>query len=313
MTYNPKVTLGVTTYNNERYLPGAFDAVLAQDFHDFEVVVCDNQSTDATWEICQTYADKDTRFRIHRNEANVGFSRNFERVLSLARGKYFRLTSHDDLMAPSLLSRCVAALDADTRAVLAYPQGTIIDVDGRQLFLCEGEPDIRGSSSMARVAGAMHVLAYCNAIFGLIRTDVLRKTRLIGSFGASDHRLLVELAARGEFRLVPERLFFRRGQEDGSFFGGASNVKDRYEWLEPQVAARDKFRARAGTEMPRITIETIKALANNELPFRTRLGTTAVYCVVWPTRLTRIQLGRWRRRLLRRIRTARFSPDRADA
>src|SRR5262245_52548107 len=113
---NPRVTLGVTAYNNERYLPGAFDAIIAQDFGDFEVVVCDNQSTDATWDICQAYADKDSRFRIYRNDRNLGHSTNYARVVSLARGEFFRLTAHDDRIEPTLLSRCVEALDADHRA-----------------------------------------------------------------------------------------------------------------------------------------------------------------------------------------------------
>ena len=45
---SPRVTLGVTTYNVERYLPSALDSLLAQDFTDFEVVACDNVSTDGT-------------------------------------------------------------------------------------------------------------------------------------------------------------------------------------------------------------------------------------------------------------------------
>jgi glycosyltransferase involved in cell wall biosynthesis len=307
----PRVTLGVTTFNNERYLPGAFDAVLAQDFQDFEVVVCDNQSTDATWDICQTYAEHDRRFRIHRNERNLGFSGNYSRVVGFARGEYFRLTSHDDRMATTLLSQCVAALDANPQAVLAYPRGTVIDAEGNDLFPCENEPDIRHPSPMRRVVLSMQALVYSNALFGLIRTDVLRKTRLLGPFGTNDQPLLVELAARGDFCLVPEWLFFRRGQEDGSYFGGTTSVRERYEWLEPGVARTRSFRVTSNRELSRIAFETIRALARNELPLRTRLGTTAAFCVVWPTRLARVQLGKWKGRLMRRT-VVGSSADRAD-
>ena len=297
MADTPRVTLGFTTYNNEHYLPGALDAVLAQDFPDFEVVICDNRSTDATWEICQAYAEKDDRFRLFRNDANIGYAGNFARVVSLARCEYFRLTAHDDLMAPTLLSRCVAALDENPRAALAYPQGSLIDRDGGVLFACEDEPDIRHHWAARRMALAMRALSYCNSVFGVIRTDVLRRTRLLGQFGASDHRLLVELAARGDFVLVPQRLFFRRGSEDGSL-GGATTVRERYEWLEPELARARRFRAGHGMEVPKITFETLKALARNDLPLGTRLSTTLTYSVVWPIRVARRQAGIWRRRLL---------------
>lgn len=310
MADTPRVTIGVTAYNNERYLPGALDAVLAQDFADFEVVVCDNQSTDATWEICQAYADKDSRFRVFRNPRNLGVAGNLRRVLELAQGEYFRWTSHDDLIAPTLLSRCVEALDGNPRAVLAYPRGLVIDDDGSELFACENEPDIRDRTPMRRVASAMGTLEYCNPQFGLIRTEVLRRTRLIGQFAASDNRLLVELAVRGEFHLVPERLFFRRAHQQSSF-GGERTLRQRYEWLEPDVAKRRTLRLRSGKEVPRITIETIKALLRNELPVQTRLTATAMYCVVWPTRIARTQLGLWRRQLTRRSIAAPASSQRA--
>jgi glycosyltransferase involved in cell wall biosynthesis len=296
MSGTPRVTLGVTTYNNERYLDGAFRAVLAQDFPDFEVVVCDNQSTDATWEICQRYAEKDSRFRIYRNEQNLGQSRNFARVVSLARGEYFRQTAHDDLFAPTLLSRCVAALDANPRAVLAYPQGTVIDAEGNELFPCEHEPDIHASSSIRRVVMSMQALTYCNSIFGLIRTDVLRRTRLLAPLCANDNPLLVELAARGEFHLIPERLFFRRANDE-IILGNSSGIRERYKWLDPQMAAGGTRWVRSGNELPQITIETVKALAYNEMSLGVRIGTTVAYCVAWPTRLARIQLGKWRSRL----------------
>jgi Glycosyl transferase family 2 len=304
MADSPRVTLGVTTFNTERYLPGAFDELLAQDFQDFELVVCDNQSTDATWEICETYASKDARVRVYRNEENIGLSRNFARVVGLARGEYFRLTAHDDRIAPTLLSRCVAALDADPRAVLAYPRGIVIDDDGHEMFACVDEPEVRGSSAASRVARSMATLTYCNSVFGLIRTDVLRRTRLLSPLCAGDHPLLIELAARGEFHLVPEPLFFRRSEPGGSQpgFSGAG-MQERREWLEPQLAAssrKPRAKAKPRNEMPRVAIETVKALMHNELPLGTRLAATATFGLAFSIRLGRIRLGAWHAKLARR-------------
>ncbi len=295
MADHPRVTIGVTTYNNERFLPGAFDDLLAQDFTDFEVVVCDNRSTDSTWEICETYANKDVRFRIQRNESNLGLAGNFARVVSLARGEFFRFTAHDDRIAPTMLGRCVAALDADPRAVLAYPRGIMIDYDGNEMFVCRDEPEVRGSSPARRVRRALPALRYCNSLFGLIRVDVLRRTGLLRPLAAGDHPLLIELAARGEFAVVDEPLFYRRSLPNGSSAGfSGAGMQERHEWLEPQMVKGTAKRGKKRDETRVVTVETIKALLRNEMPLPSRVAATATFSVAWPMRLGRISLGRWK-------------------
>lgn len=292
-----RVTLAFTTFNVERYLAGAFDAVLAQDYTDFEVVVCDNRSTDGTWDICQRYAAKDDRFRIHRNETNLGVAGNFQRAVSLARGEFFRLTAHDDLMAPTLLRRCVEVLDANPAAVLAYPRATVIDDDGAELFVCEGEPDLRDARPSRRIADLVRAWQLNNEIFGLIRTDVLRRTRGHGAFASGDRRLLVELAALGEFHLIPEALFYRRVHRL-STFGGGRDATERSQWLEPNLRGQGRFDWADGA-VSRMTYETVKALLRNQLPRSTRLRTATAFAVAWPARCARVTLGRWRRQLVR--------------
>jgi glycosyltransferase involved in cell wall biosynthesis len=308
MADTPRVTLGLTTFNVERYLAGALDSVLAQDFTDFEVVVCDNGSTDATWEICQRYASRDSRFRIYRNESNLGLSGNVSRVVSLAGGEYFRLTAHDDLLAPGLLGRCVEALDAHPGAVLAYPRGIVIDGDGTELFACHDEPDLRATRPSRRILDLVRTWQYFNEQFGVIRTDVLRRTGLIRPFAASDLCLLVELAARGEFHLVDEPLFFRRQHAQNSFDSGRT-AREHYEWLEPGVARQRRFAGKSAKgDFRRITTETTKALLFNELPRATRLATAATFATVWPLRRARVVLGASRRRM--RQRASRLWPSR---
>jgi glycosyltransferase involved in cell wall biosynthesis len=203
---SPRVTLGFTTYNVERYLPQAFDAVLAQDFPDFEVVVCDNGSTDRTWEICQRYAATDDRFRVHQNPRNLGEAGNFAQVVSLARGEFFRLTAHDDLIAPSLVGRCVAALDAaGPAAVLAYPRAVLIDAEGTEIGPLDYPGDLRIRSPWRRTARMGRVVNHgCNEVFGLVRTEVLRRTKLLVPIASGDVALLAELVARGQFVQLPD-------------------------------------------------------------------------------------------------------------
>src|SRR5215204_5257287 len=110
---SPRVTIGLAVYNGEKYLHQAIDSVLAQTFTDFELIVSDNASTDATAAIVLQYAAKDARVRYTRNRENVGSARNFNRLVDLATGEYFKWMAVDDLIAPEFLATCVAALDAE--------------------------------------------------------------------------------------------------------------------------------------------------------------------------------------------------------
>jgi hypothetical protein len=77
----------------------------------------------------------------------------------------------------------------------------------------------------------------CNAVFGLIRTDVLRRTGLIGSYPGSDMILLGELALLGAFYEVPESLFFRRDHPQTSVRANASSSA-RASWFDPKRKAK---------------------------------------------------------------------------
>ena len=308
MTDSPHLTVAFTTYNVERYLAGAFDGILAQDYDDFEIVVCDNGSTDETWDICQRYASKDNRFRIYRNETNLGYAGNFQRVVSLARGDYFRLTAHDDRIAPTLLRRCVAALEANPRSVLAYPRGVAIDDDDVEICPSPGERDLRSPSPSRRIIDLVRALQHCNEVYGVVVTDVLRRTRLIGTYVSSDRRLLVELAARGEFELVDEPLFYRRLHRANSF--GPERAGSLFEWLEPGVSRRSRppRYARIGGDFGHLTLDTVGALLRSDLPPATRLTTATTFAGFFTFRRVRIFLGRWRRQLLSTRRDAEPSP-----
>src|SRR5262245_31410059 len=116
----PRVSIGVPVYNGERYLRECIDSILGQTFRDFELILSDNASTDATRTICEAYATRDPRVRYYRNEQNLGACRNFNRCVELARGDYFLWAAHDDAIAPEYLARCVEALDRDPSVVLSH-------------------------------------------------------------------------------------------------------------------------------------------------------------------------------------------------
>ncbi|MFO0982803.1 MAG: glycosyltransferase [Planctomycetota bacterium] len=236
----PRVSVGIPVHNGERFLPGALDSIVGQSFADLEICIADNASTDGTWEICRAYALRDPRIRLHREPVNQGAARNYNRVFEMASGAYFMWAAADDLCAPTKIERCVAALDRDAELVLAYPRTTIIDADGTVLGSYQDQLDLRDRSAVRRFALLMRHLRECNAVWGVMRTAVLRETDLIGNYPSSDLVLLAQMALRGRFHEVPEHLFWRRDHA-GQSVRKHPTPRSRVGWFDPARAGRLVF------------------------------------------------------------------------
>ncbi len=124
-TKMPKVSVCIPTYNTARYLPEAIESVLAQEFTDYELIICDNASTDETPEICRAYTDP--RIRYVRFEELVNQGGNWNRCVNLARGEYVALLHADDVYLPDFLSERVRALDENKEVGLAFGAVRLID------------------------------------------------------------------------------------------------------------------------------------------------------------------------------------------
>lgn len=236
----PAVTLGMPIYNGAQYLEASLDSLLAQTFGDFEIVISDNGSEDRTEAICRHYAAADARIRYVRHDVNRGAAWNHNFVIKEARGRFFRWHHADDLCEPRHLERCVAALEADPTLVLAYPRTLLIDGASRVTGRYDDRLDLHETASHARVAHLLANVFLCNPILGLIRTDVLRRTALLGSYLRSDHVLLAELAMAGRWVEVPEALFYRRIHAGKSTEANRS-LQDRAAWFDPRLRSKKFF------------------------------------------------------------------------
>src|SRR5437870_5545962 len=82
----PTVSVCMPVFNRARYLAQALESVLAQTFHDFEVIVCDDASTENIQQVVAVLGD--ARVRYFRQPRNQGIARNRNSCLALARGRY---------------------------------------------------------------------------------------------------------------------------------------------------------------------------------------------------------------------------------
>ncbi|GAA3491112.1 MULTISPECIES: glycosyltransferase family 2 protein [Streptomyces] len=209
MTDRPRLSIGLPVHNGEEYLAESLEALLGQTYEDFELVVSDNASTDATQDICRRYAEKDSRIRYLRLPRNVGAAPNHNYVFTRCRGELFKWASHDDLYARTLLERCVAALDEHPDVVLAHADQAVIDEQGRvkvpyAYTLATDSPraPVRFRSMLFEPGG--------DDFYGVLRADVLRRVKPHDSYHHADRTFVAEIGLHGRFHQVPELLYFRR-------------------------------------------------------------------------------------------------------
>jgi len=211
MTATLPLTVGLPVYNGERFLAEALDSVLGQTYGDFRLVISDNGSTDATEAICRGYATRDPRVAYLRHEVNRGASWNFNHVFEHCDTPFFRWVAADDLFPPTCFARCAEVLAAAPSSVaMCYPKTLIVDADGNPTGAYDDNLDLRLSRPHARIHRIIRTIVQANPLFGLIRSDALRATRMHGSYPSADWVLIAEIALAGEVWELPERLFYRR-------------------------------------------------------------------------------------------------------
>ncbi len=205
----PRVSIGLAVFNGEPYLDAAISSILAQTYGDFELIISDNASTDRTEEICRGYArarpasEVLAQFEEHRRreQRKPHVLPRPRRVLPPRRPR--RRLRPDP-------ARAVRGRPRRASRGRAVPHRDGVDrPEGKEQGVRYG---IEGTASTPNERFRQLSYRYypCEATYGLLRSDVLRRTRLQQNYTGSDRVLLCELALHGPFYLIREPLFFKR-------------------------------------------------------------------------------------------------------
>lgn len=219
-------------FNGESYVASAIASILDQTYTDFELLIADNASTDATRDICRRYEDQDSRVHFVENSRNIGGWRNHNKVLALAQTELFLWAGHDDLRAPESLQCCIDLLDQDPGAVMAFVGVKRIDENGDDLVFNYFVPDFSDPNPSERFRQAIRLDYSLELFYGVHRTDVIKSTAGLGQFSDSDRVLIAELALNGRFAITDDVMFFRRDHPERSIKKYGSR-QARSEWINP--------------------------------------------------------------------------------
>jgi glycosyltransferase involved in cell wall biosynthesis len=218
-------------YNGQNFVAEAIQCVLNQTFSNWELIICDNCSTDRTLAICQQFAEQDNRIRVYQNPRNMGVCFNYAEVFRLSHGQYFKWMAHDDLFAPRFIETCLQEFEKDDDVILAFTKMCYINADGRvqrrqacELSVLERTPESRATKFLALAAQSTDFLWLA---YGVARREVLQKSGSMGLYAGSDQVLLFRLALRGCIKQLEQEMFFRREHPEAETCRGGSTVRQR--------------------------------------------------------------------------------------
>jgi glycosyltransferase involved in cell wall biosynthesis len=232
----PSVSVCIPVYNGETFLAETMRSVLDQTYRDFELVVLDNASTDATGWIARSFGDP--RVRVERNPTTLPQPDNWREVVRRCRAPLVKLVCADDLLHPRCLEYQVGPMEADPGLAVVAARRHMVDERSRVLVPRRGLGGMTGVRSSVEVARRV-VRNGANPI-GEPNGVLFRREHYFAAGGWRPERrwvmdldLWMRLLQYGEFLGLPETLAaFRVGRESLTAENAAAIYAEQKEFIE---------------------------------------------------------------------------------
>jgi len=201
------VSVLMTSYNHEKYIPETIESILNQSFKDFELLILDDFSKDNSRAIIEDYQKKDKRIKAFFHERNLGISSTLNELLSKASGKYIAYIDSDDVWNPLKLEKQLAILEKNDSLVV-WSEGEIIDKNS--IPTGETFTQINLANKKKKSGRLFEELLYANFIFDsslIHRRDFTRYIQFDEKLKyLNDLKFVVNLANEHQFFFMKEPL-----------------------------------------------------------------------------------------------------------
>jgi glycosyltransferase involved in cell wall biosynthesis len=238
------IGLGMSLYNNDRYLASAIDSVLCQSFSDWELHIVDDCSTDRSLEIAQEYAKRHPRIKVYAQRPNRGCGYSLRASLAQCNSKYLGWLDSDDELMPTALETMVDYLDNHPGAGMAYSKYSTMDLNG-----CDTGLGYRCGIPYSPDRLLVDLMVFH---FHVIRSDDYHRVGGMNPLTAAlDYDFCLRASEAMEIHQVPEVLY-RYRQHSNSM-----SVVNRAEQIEASRLAIEQALTRRGmSESHRLEIQT---------------------------------------------------------
>jgi GT2 family glycosyltransferase len=127
------VTLSLVTFNGARWIPGCLASIANQALAGFELLICDNASTDGSQEMLREWVERDERASLHESTVNLGYAAAHDRAILAARGEFAVLVNQDAELDPGFLDAIVSAFEQHPEAASVQPRLRQLSTTGERL------------------------------------------------------------------------------------------------------------------------------------------------------------------------------------
>lgn len=241
----PKVSIGLPVYNGENFLDKKLKSISEQTFSNYELIISDNASTDATSIICKKFADKDSRVRYIRQENNLGAWENYNFLLKEAKGDYFLWSAVDDIMSPTFLEKTLKVLISNKNIscciskIKLFGESDNFKKESRPSLIIKIRKKIDKQFGYLetysatghyekRISDYFKNISHNQMFYGMYRTDQIRKSFVNKSFLWNDATTVLSILKYGELYVVDELLLyiFNGGNSRSGMIGAIRMMKN---------------------------------------------------------------------------------------
>ena len=141
------VSVITPAHNIEKYIDKAIESVQAQSYEEWEMIIVDDVSTDATADLVQSYAEKDSRIKLIRSGERKGAAGSRNKAIEKSKGKYIAFLDSDDVWKPEKLRKQLDLMKNNDLA-FTYSSYDVIDLEGKQIATFATIPEISYSSML---------------------------------------------------------------------------------------------------------------------------------------------------------------------
>jgi len=236
----PKISVVLAVYNGERDIRPSVESVLAQTYKDFEFIIVNDASTDATLSVLSSY--KDPRLIICNNDKNIGQTSSLNAGLRIARGEYIARIDSGDISVPERFLNQVHYLDK-------HPD---VDILGTAAFQYDVAGNFRGNVYMSNRPKTIlqRIIFSCPVIHISV---MMRRVRVLQLGGYNE-----------SYRILADYGLWAKALQNGCIFSNLGAVLAGYV-VNPDSFGYSHGRGRSVQEAAKIIQETAKNMTGMEL------------------------------------------------